>query len=120
LAYCLGIQKDISLEKIRSKLQTTPTIRDVLYIINTLSDIEVRAKAPIFIGGRLGRPEKSKARPEKSKARATSPPVHVLFPVGFDVGHNRNIVEIAKKGDVSLEIVRKECPSCHYTSFLNL
>jgi len=113
LAYCLGIQKDITLEKIRSKFQITSTIKDVLFLINTLSDIEVRAKAPIFIGGRLG-------RPEKSKARATSPPVHVLFPVGFDVGHNRNIVEIAKKGDVSLEIVHKECPSCHYTSFMNL
>ena len=113
LAYCLGIKKDITLEKIRSKFQTTPMARDVLFIINTFSDIEVRAKAPIFIGGRLG-------RPEKSKARATSPPVHVLFPIGFNVGHNRNIVEIAKKGDVSLEIVRKECSSCHYTSFMNL
>jgi DNA polymerase II large subunit len=113
LAYCLGIQKDITLEKIRSKFQTTPMMRDVLFIINALSDIEVRAKAPIFIGGRLG-------RPEKSKARATSPPVHVLFPVGFNVGHNRNIVDIAKNGDASLELVRKECPDCHYTSFMNL
>jgi DNA polymerase II large subunit len=113
LAYCLGIQKDITLEEIHSKIQTKPMMTDVLFIINALSDIEVRAKAPIFIGGRLG-------RPEKSKARATSPPVHVLFPVGFNVGHNRNIVDIAKNGDVSLELVRKECPDCHYTSFMNL
>ncbi len=112
LAYCLGIRKDVTLDQIRTKLQNSTTIGDSLSIINTLSGIEVRAKAPIFIGGRLG-------RPEKSKARATSPPVHVLFPIGFDAGRNRNIIELAKKGDVSVDIVRKECQSCHYSSFMN-
>lgn len=112
LAYCLGIRKDVTLQQIRSKLQTSTAIGDVLSIINVLSGIKVRAKAPIFIGGRLG-------RPEKSKARATSPPVHVLFPIGFETGRNRNIIEIAKKGELSLEIIRKECPSCNYTSFMN-
>jgi len=81
-----------------------------LDIVKVFSDIPIREKAPIYIGARMG-------RPEKAKERKLSPPVHVLFPVGLEGGSTRNIVKAAEKGMISVEIARRQCPECGVTTF---
>ena len=63
------------------------------------------AKAPTYIGARVGRPEKTKERKMK-------PAPHALFPIGTNGGNRRNIVDAAKKGNMYVEISRCKCTEC--------
>jgi DNA polymerase II large subunit len=85
-------------------------LESVLKAVSLLSGVEVKDKAPTFVGGRMGRPEKAKRREMK-------PLVHVLFPVSLAGGSHRDLVEAAKKGPVSVEISRRKCPSCKTFTF---
>jgi DNA polymerase II large subunit len=82
----------------------------VLELIGSLSGVQVRAKAPTFIGARMGRPEKAKRREMK-------PLVHVLFPVGLTGGPQRDIVEAAKSNPCFVEVVKRKCPECGTFTF---
>jgi DNA polymerase II large subunit len=70
-----------------------------------LSGFEVREKAPIFVGARMG-------RPEKAKERMLEPLVHVLFPVGNAGGPQRDLVRASEQGVLSVELMRRTCPRC--------
>jgi DNA polymerase II large subunit len=96
LLECLGALKD-ALECRQSE--------DVYEVIRDLSGLTVRNKAPIYVGARMGRPEKAKERQMK-------PPVHGLFPVGLDGGKARSINKAAEKVSIQAEIVRRKCPRC--------
>ncbi len=95
-AFCLGLRV--------SKARITRA-KPVLEIIQELTGITVRAKAPTFIGARMG-------RPEKAKRRKMRPLVHVLFPVGLDGGSQRNLVDASKKAVIKVELVKRRCPNC--------
>jgi DNA polymerase II large subunit len=82
----------------------------VLKAVSSLSGVEVKDKAPTFVGARMGRPEKAKRREMK-------PLVHVLFPVSLAGGSHRDLTEAAKKGPVFLEVSRRKCPSCKTFTF---
>ena len=82
----------------------------VLDVIRELTGVTIRRKASTLVGARMGRPEKAKRREMK-------PLVHVLFPVGFSGGAQRDLVVAAKKGQVWVEIVRKHCPKCGESFF---
>ncbi|RJS85909.1 DNA polymerase II large subunit [Candidatus Bathyarchaeota archaeon] len=82
----------------------------VLENVKILSGITIRDKAPTFIGARVGRPEAAKRREMK-------PPVHVLFPVGLSGGSQRNLMEAYGKKVITVEIVRRKCPSCGTVTF---
>ena len=72
--------------------------------------MKIRDKAPTYVGGRMG-------RPEKAKKRDMRPPVHVLFPVSLAGGTHRDLLEAAKKGPVFVEMVKRKCPECkNYTT----
>ncbi|WP_202320621.1 DNA polymerase II large subunit [Archaeoglobus neptunius] len=108
---CLGLNE--RLERVGEVSGT-----DVLEIINSVSGIRVRAKAPSRIGARMG-------RPEKAKERKMSPPPHVLFPVGLAGGNTRDIknaINYTKdynsvKGEVEVEIALRKCKKCGNESF---
>jgi DNA polymerase II large subunit len=102
LAYCLGIRS--STQKLKLEEGLTP-----LKLVKILSGFEIRDKYGCFIGARMGRPEKAKERKMK-------PPVHVLFPVGFQGGTQRNLVE-ASKSLVEVELARRVCPECSFKTF---
>ncbi|MEM2098497.1 MAG: DNA polymerase II large subunit [Candidatus Bathyarchaeia archaeon] len=87
-----------------------PSDESVLKAVSALSGVEIRDKAPTFVGARMGRPEKAKRREMK-------PLVHVLFPVGLAGGSHRDLVEAAKKGPVFIEIAKRKCPSCKTFTF---
>jgi DNA polymerase II large subunit len=97
LAFCLGYATN-------RKVETTST-ESVCEAICSLSGVEIKDKAPTFVGARMGRPEKAKRREMK-------PLVHVLFPVSLAGGSHRDILEAAKKGPVFIEVCKRKCPTC--------
>jgi DNA polymerase II large subunit len=82
-----------------------PSAKTVLEAVNSLSGVQIKDKAPTFVGARMGRPEKAKRREMK-------PLVHVLFPVGLAGGSQRDLVEAAKHGPTFVEIIKRKCPGC--------
>ncbi len=82
----------------------------VFRALSLLAGVEVKDKAPTFVGARMGRPEKAKRREMK-------PLVHVLFPVGLAGGSHRDLLEAGKKGPVFVEVVKRKCPSCKTYTF---
>jgi DNA polymerase II large subunit len=100
LALCLGnSSKSVDISKAAC----------VLEAVSLLSGVQVKDKAPTYVGGRMG-------RPEKAKKRDMRPAVHVLFPVSLAGGTHRDLLEAAKQGPVFVEMVKRKCPSCkNYT-----
>ncbi|TRO51617.1 DNA polymerase II large subunit [Candidatus Bathyarchaeota archaeon] len=101
-AFCLGYGTSRKVE--------SNQMESVLKAISSLSGVNVKDKAPTFVGARMGRPEKAKRREMK-------PLVHVLFPVSLAGGSHRDLVEAAKKGPVFLEVSRRKCPNCKTYTF---
>ena len=77
----------------------------VVEAVSRLSGVQVKDKAPTYVGGRMGRPEKAKRREMK-------PLVHVLFPVSLAGGTHRDLLEAAKQDHVFVEMVKRKCPNC--------
>ncbi len=129
LMRCLGL--DASLKK--TWTATEPNIMDT---VSKVSGITIRSRAPIRIGGRMGRPEKSDKREMK-------PAPHVLFPIGEAGGRRRSLksardyvdnddngerctdlraglsVQKEKIGTIKVQIGERICPSCKTRTFKN-
>ncbi|MGB9977892.1 DNA polymerase II large subunit [Methanobacterium sp.] len=92
--------------------QPLDTEKDIttLEALNEVSPVKIMAKAPTYIGTRVGRPEKTKERKMK-------PAPHGLFPIGTNGGSRRNIIEAAKKGSIFVDISRCKCTECGVSSF---
>jgi DNA polymerase II large subunit len=76
-----------------------------LELLSLLSGVQIKDKAPTYVGGRMGRPEKAKHREMK-------PLVHVLFPVGLKGGSHRDLMEASRQGPVFVELAKRKCPNC--------
>ncbi len=97
-----------------------PQINDSLSVlenISELSGITIRNKAPTYIGGRMGRPEKAKERAMEGKT-------HILFPTASE--KNRSIIKRyrglkAREGEQSInaEVARYRCASCKALTFFS-
>ncbi len=104
---CLGL--DTTLVRTWDILDTD----NALDAINRLSGMTVRARAPMRIGARMG-------RPEKSDKRKMSPAPHALFPIGDTGGNSRKLGAAAgfthkmngKVGEIRIEIGTRICPAC--------
>jgi len=112
LIRCLGLNQNLS----RSRTQLSPGMKTV-DAVSTLSGIQIRERAPIRIGGRMG-------RPEKSKRREMRPPVHVLFPIGEAGGRRRSLQDARnhtsqndKTGSIEVELGARKCAGCGKTTF---
>ncbi len=73
--------------------------------VNEIAPVKIMAKAPTYLGARVGRPEKTKERKMK-------PAPHSLFPIGTNGGSRRNIIDAAKKGTINVDIARCKCTEC--------
>ena len=82
----------------------------VLEVLCKLAGLQIKEKAPTFVGARMGRPEKAKRREMK-------PLVHMLFPVGLAGGSHRDLIEAATHGSSLVEIVKRKCPNCKTFTF---
>lgn len=130
LIRCLGLNADLK------KTWTSPE-KDIMDTVSKLSGITIRRRAPIRIGGRMGRPEKSDKREMK-------PAPHVLFPIGEAGGRRRSLqtakdyveeedngdqrnnefrtgltVQKEKVGTIKVQIGERICPSCKIRTFKN-
>jgi DNA polymerase II large subunit len=86
---------------------------DVFQKVAQAGAIRVMKKAPVYVGARMG-------RPEKAKRREMRPLVHCLFPVGLAGGPRRSIVEAATEHSViSVEIAYRKCGNCGNITHLN-
>ncbi|WFN34561.1 DNA-directed DNA polymerase II large subunit [Methanogenium sp. S4BF] len=106
LCACLGLTADL---KTRSEWESAPDA-DGLSLAMHLSGLQMRSRAGIRIGGRMG-------RPGKSKAREMRPPPHAIFPVGDEGGSRRSFQEASKgkgnrDGTIHADVGRRRCPSC--------
>ncbi|MEM4368254.1 MAG: DNA polymerase II large subunit [Candidatus Anstonellales archaeon] len=84
-------------------------------LINELSIFKIMRKVGMYIGARIG-------RPEKAKHREMSPKVHALFPIG-EHGNNRELIDIVEDGKrnknyfIDIEIANFYCKNCKKYSF---
>ena len=80
--------------------------------VNIVSPVEIKNKAPAYIGTRVG-------RPEKSKERLMKPAPHALFPIGNYGGSRRLIANAAKGGNIKVDLSRRKCTNveCGISSF---
>ncbi|MCZ7357894.1 MAG: DNA polymerase II large subunit [Candidatus Methanoperedens sp.] len=125
---CMGLARDL-------KKTWTATETDIMETVSRMSGITIRRRAPIRIGGRMGRPEKSDKREMK-------PAPHVLFPIGEAGGRRRSLqsakeyvdddggernnefkiglsVQKEKVGTIKVQIGERICPSCKIRTFKN-
>ena len=102
LSFTLGI--DYPEKRIDKELSTLENLK-------RLCGVEIRDKAPTFIGARVG-------RPEKASRREMDPPVHVLFPVGLDGGSQRDIIKASEKKIIKVDLVKRRCPKCRTVTFM--
>jgi DNA polymerase II large subunit len=79
---------------------------NIMDIINLISPIKIRDKAGVFIGARMGRPEKAKMRKLKG-----SP--HALFPVGKQGGKFRCFQSALDAGKINTDIPVYHCVKCN-------
>lgn len=114
LCACLGLT--VNLQK-RSEWESAPS-GDGLSLAMHLSGLQMRSRAGIRIGGRMG-------RPGKSKAREMRPPPHAIFPVGDEGGSRRSFQEASKgkknrDGIIQADVGRRRCPSCGQETYKNI
>ncbi|MFH1785241.1 MAG: DNA polymerase II large subunit [Candidatus Micrarchaeota archaeon] len=102
----------IDLSEFHKKFDSTKSSLD---LINELSGVTIKAKAPTYIGARMGRPEKAKERKMDG-----SP--HVLFPTGSF--KNRSLSKQyrllkSREGEktINIEIARYRCQKCNRLGF---
>lgn len=113
---CLGL--DLKLEK-RSAWEDAP-MDDPLALVSHLSGFRIRSRGGTRIGGRMG-------RPGKSRPRKMNPPPHGLFPLGEAGGSRRSFQEATNHapqpnmdgGVITIETGRRRCPSCGTETFRN-
>ena len=78
---------------------------DPMEFVNKLSKVKIMKKTPVYVGARMG-------RPEKARERLMTPAPHLLFPVGNYGGATRSVMKVADQGSVTLDITRYRCPEC--------
>jgi DNA polymerase II large subunit len=113
---CLGLDESLN----RCKVVAYEDFSNPLELINHISRLTVRARAPYRIGCRMGRPEKSDKREMK-------PAPNVLFPVAEAGGRTRSILDARNYsrsfkeniGTYDVEITKRACTRCGALTFKN-
>jgi DNA polymerase II large subunit len=107
----LGIYENDKMDIMRfsTEFEKSDKSAPTLEFLNRLSSVFLRAKSGTYIGARMG-------RPEKARERKMQPPVHSLFPIGFEGGSERHINHAAEKNTISIDVSRFECEKCSTSS----
>jgi DNA polymerase II large subunit len=127
-AFLAGLGLDNNLRK-RDTWQTLPSEPAPLDMVMHLSGLKMRSRSGTRIGGRMG-------RPGKSKPRKMNPPPHVLFPLGDSGGSRRSFqsasahtaeidadnvdLDFQKEGGIiEIEVGRRRCNQCGEITYMN-
>ena len=122
----LGLGSDLKKQEV---WQTVPADAGPLALVMHISGLKMRSRSGTRIGGRMG-------RPGKSKPRKMNPPPHVLFPLGDSGGSRRSFqsasahteevdaentdLDFQKEGGIiEIEVGRRRCSACHEITYLN-
>ena len=106
LLYSLGYDVENRRDLIEDIQDLVERANNSMHLINLLAPFEVRRKAYVYIGARMGRPEK--AAPRKMK-----PPVNSLFPIGNAGANVRLINKAVEEGKRDIvDVSYGECPNC--------
>ncbi|MBN1538669.1 MAG: DNA polymerase II large subunit, partial [Candidatus Thermoplasmatota archaeon] len=105
LLRCLGIGDELRSIKVPKDFSKA---NNIMKAVNLLAGIKVMKRSPTRIGARMGRPEKADLRQMK-------PPVHGLYPVGFNGGQQR-LVKKTFSGPVEANTIPRLCPKCRNIS----
>ncbi len=100
------LNSDFDFEKIKNEIVENS---NVLEIVNKISEVKLRNKSGLYIGSRMGRPEKAKMR------KLTGSP-HALFPVGKEGGRLRCFQAALEKGKVKAQFTNLICKTCNINS----
>lgn len=92
-------------ETCNSAIEKLREFNSVIQFLNGNPGNIVRDKSGLFIGARMGRPEKAKMR------KMTGSP-HMLFPVGEAGGKMRSLQSSLEKGKVKAEFPMYQCEKC--------
>jgi DNA polymerase II large subunit len=109
---CLGLKTKEDIKHIKEKI-TTLKDKPLLDIFENISLVKLRDKSGIFIGARMGRPEKAKVR------ELTGSP-HVLFPVGDEGGRMKCFQSALDAGKISGEFPLYFCSKCNKKTTLSV
>ncbi len=107
--YAKSLFDTLNLSDIPSSLEKTGSFDSVLDFLNEIAPFSLRDKAGVFIGARMGRPEKAKMR------KMTGSP-HCLFPVGEQGGRLRSFQAAIKEGFVKADFPIYWCEHCKIES----
>ena len=77
----------------------------ILPIIKKISKLRWHHSAPVRIGCRMG-------RPEKSAPRVMNPMAHTLFPIDLTGGNQRLLTNAAEKQDIRVQLGLRTCNTC--------
>ncbi len=116
LLACTGL--DLTLKR-RAQWEDAPG-DDPMALVMHLSGFTIRSRAGTRIGGRMG-------RPGKSKPRKMNPPPHSLFPLGEAGGTRRSFQEASNHsaqanmdgGVITIETGKRRCPGCGAITYRN-
>ncbi|QQG39152.1 MAG: DNA polymerase II large subunit [Candidatus Woesearchaeota archaeon] len=104
LAVSLGFySKDLNIKKLEEISQQDE--KEILDLINSISEVKLRDKSGTFIGARMGRPEKAKIRKLKTSPQS-------LFPVGEEGGRLRCFQSALEKGKITADFPIYFCEEC--------
>ncbi|ABR55094.1 DNA polymerase II, large subunit DP2 [Methanococcus vannielii SB] len=117
LLYSLGYDYENSFDSVENLEEKVSNAKNNMHLINLLSHFEIRRNTYIYVGARMGRPEKAASRKMK-------PPVNGLFPIG-NAGALVRLINKAVEGGKTDEIeisnvmcscgkvsLYKKCPFC--------
>ncbi len=93
-----GLEKENILDILKNS-------KDCLDAVNQLCKHSLKDKAGIYVGSRMGRPEKAKLRTLKGKP-------HGLFPVGVQGGRLRSLNAAIKEGFIETDFPFYKCNNC--------
>jgi DNA polymerase II large subunit len=100
------ILDNIFTEAFKEKImEPTNEEKQVLDLINECSDVKIKDKVGVFVGARMGRPEKAKMR------KLTGAP-HVLFPVGEEGGKMKCFQSALLKKRINSDFPIFKCEKC--------
>ncbi|MBN1175233.1 DNA polymerase II large subunit [Candidatus Woesearchaeota archaeon] len=100
----LNIRCSLDAKSVANLIEETES-KNVLEFVNELAPYLVKDKSGLFIGSRMGRPEKAKMR------KLTGSP-HGLFPVGEEGGRLRSFQSALEVGKVTSSFPIYICPKC--------
>ncbi|MDY6768744.1 MAG: DNA polymerase II large subunit, partial [Candidatus Nanohaloarchaea archaeon] len=80
---------------------------DILAGIEAVSGVSVREQAPVFLGNRMGRPEKAEKRTLTGRPQ-------LMFPCGREEGGRmRNLMATYEQGTLESEVIANHCRECN-------